>query len=308
MIHRLSFVAPPETLTLDAEREGAIRFRVRAAEDAEVDLRVEIEQDTVGTPTSRDWPDVRVFADGKPVSWSRRASWTWVGAPDSGRALRIEKSTKPTKVPDDRELGIAVKVEAPEGFSGRIRLLLGDGPRGWTASPWVDHVPAARDRIKRLLPGSYQAAVEQRPQGAVAALIEATHGMLAPVDRRIRALPETLSANGAPDDFVPLLAGWLATGATSRDALPPNREWLRRATEIAQSRGTARGLVLTLEVATGVQGFTVDEGVDDFHLTVSAPLHLRGLEGALRSLIDRQRPAHMTYSLEFAAPPPPPSP
>ena len=306
MIERLRFLSVPEVLSLDGEHSGTVRLQVQAAEDAEVSLRLEVEMETPGAPAPADWPRVEITAGGEVVPQARGVKWSWVGPPGSGRALRVARSTRRVSLTGGTEHELSLSVRARSDFSGRIRLLLDDGPRGWTASPWVARDPAALTRLRRLLPGAYQAAVEQSPQGALAALLEVTHGLLAPVDRRIRAIPELLSADRAPAEFVPLLAAWLATGASDRDALPPNREWVRQAARIAQSRGTAEGLLLTLRVATGVQEFALTEDPGQFHLRVLAPVHLRGLEGALRSLIERQRPAHMTYSLEYVTPAPNP--
>jgi hypothetical protein len=71
-------------------------------------------------------------------------------------------------------------------------------------------------------------------------------------------------------------------------------------------RGTGRGLVEFLRAATGATGFEVDEAVPgpsgeirQCHILVRAPAATQGHEEMIRSIVEREKPAHVTWELAF---------
>ena len=114
-----------------------------------------------------------------------------------------------------------------------------------------------------------------------------------------------------PDRFVPFLAAWLDLGRVLpvTTGLSPLRELVAEAAAIAQTKGTARGLMLFLETAVGVSGFVIHEEVLDpdgrprpFHVRIVAPAAALPHRALVERIIESEKPAHVTYDLEFAAP------
>jgi hypothetical protein len=83
---------------------------------------------------------------------------------------------------------------------------------------------------------------------------------------------------------------------------------IARAAYLSQWRGTRKGLIAFLETATGASGFELDERVNDaagqpraFHMRVRAPHALEVHRALIERIIESERPAYVTYELEFAA-------
>jgi hypothetical protein len=84
------------------------------------------------------------------------------------------------------------------------------------------------------------------------------------------------------------------------------RELIARATDLSQQRGTARGLILFLQIATGVADFSIDENVLDsdkiklpFHMHVIAPIEAKPFDRLIHRVIDSERPAFVTYKVVY---------
>lgn len=179
-----------------------------------------------------------------------------------------------------------------------------------------------RPAIESLLPGVVQSAL--RDGGPMRALLEVMEALHEPSEEVLSSLDERFDPRRAPDAFVPFLARWVdldhlfEEGAEASGRLPeaielgPLRELVALATHLSRWRGTRRGLVLFLETATGERGFEVDERVrgDDgtvrpFHLRVTAPAGTHGRRALLEKIIEREKPAYVTYELRFGDEAPP---
>jgi hypothetical protein len=145
-----------------------------------------------------------------------------------------------------------------------------------------------------------------------------------PSEEILGEVETTFMAYRAPQRFVPYLARWvdldrffLASSnecPESNEAVPRRsiglgnlRELIAAAAYLSQWRGTSRGLVLFLETATGVQGFEIDEQVPaadglprPFHLLVRAPGGTETHRALIERIIEQEKPAYVTYELEFA--------
>jgi len=173
-------------------------------------------------------------------------------------------------------------------------------------------------QIKRLLPDVFQrTATPGSPLLAILDAMEAMHD-----------LPESILANldlifdprRAPDRFVSYLAGWVDLGVILEDArggalsttpslstgLGRLRELTASAARLSEWRGTRKGLQLFLETATGMNGFEIDEQVNGldgkpkpFHLRVKAPKVLVPHRPLIEKIIEFEKPAYVTYELEF---------
>ena len=173
--------------------------------------------------------------------------------------------------------------------------------------------------IRHLLPGVFQRTL--RPETPLSALLGVMEALHAPSEAALADFPRVLDPRRTPDAFVPMLAAWLdldrlferpGRGADpSLARLMPSglgrlRELTAIASELSKWRGTRRGLLLFLETATGLKGFEVDEQVpgDDglprpFHLRLHVPAGGERYRLLIRRIVESEKPAYVTYELQF---------
>lgn len=145
-------------------------------------------------------------------------------------------------------------------------------------------------------------------------LLAALDTVVAPVHVTLDNLWAYLDPQLAPADFVDWLGGWVAADAAI-DAPAARREAVRRAVELHRVRGTGQGLAEQVRMAFGVTAEVVDSGGTTWSLTPGAELpgspepsmtvrvHPTGGNpvpaARLRELIEANRPAHVTYTVEI---------
>ncbi len=175
-----------------------------------------------------------------------------------------------------------------------------------------------REEIERLLPEIFRRT--DRPGGPLRALLEVMEELHEPDERVLGELDRHFDPNRCPDDRVPFLAGWVDLGwllcepgepdAPTARPFPAGNARLRqlvvKASELSRWRGTNRGLLLFLSVATGMDGFSIEERpLDDqgqprpFHIKVTAPEAAQPHRLLLERIIEHERPIFVTYDLEF---------
>jgi phage tail-like protein len=181
------------------------------------------------------------------------------------------------------------------------------------------------DQIVRLLPEIYQQA-RLRDRAAAAdgegslldALLDVMTAHHAPVEAALADLDASFDPRRAAEPFVKLLASWMslapylsvqrlgedgtaASGGSGRGLSgTPLRELTARAAELARLRGTADGLRIFLEVATGLDGFVISERPGGFSATVTAPAAARPLDGLISLIVAREKPAFTTVEVAYA--------
>lgn len=171
-------------------------------------------------------------------------------------------------------------------------------------------------RIKRLLPAVYQATADEgTPLAALLAVMEDLHG---PAEATMAQIESYFDPYRTPDAFVPYLASWVdlervldsPRGGSRVPSFPAGlgrlRELTASAVTLSQWRGTRKGLLLFLETATGVEGFTIDEEVrgDDgkivpFHIRVVGPAAASDYKSLVQRIIELEKPAYVSYELTF---------
>lgn len=163
--------------------------------------------------------------------------------------------------------------------------------------------------IQRLLPGIFQRALE--PNSPLEALLDVMEALHAPSESVLAGLDALFNPYRAPDAFVPLLAKWVDLDLPVTTGLGRMRELVASGAELSRWRGTARGLRLFLQTATGVRDFVIDERVPGpdgrprpFHFQVSAPASLEPHGVLLERIIEREKPAYVTHELRFVQPTP----
>jgi phage tail-like protein len=175
--------------------------------------------------------------------------------------------------------------------------------------------------IANLLPRLFQESLG--PNTPLSALLQVMEHLHEPSETILAKLDSYFDPYRTPDAFVPFLANWvdLQTLFDQRPGLgntemstPLSLGRMREliASRVAQVRwqGTRQGLVLFLEIATGVTGFEVNEQILNeagepmpFHVRVIAPETLRPQAALLERMIELEKPAHVTYDLVFQSSP-----
>ena len=161
-----------------------------------------------------------------------------------------------------------------------------------------------REEIERLLPGVFQATLEDGGLLATAVrLMEALHER---PEAQLASLEACFNPYRAPAAFVSLLARWVNLDVPVTTGLGRLRELVAEAARLSRLRGTAQGLLRFLEVATGLSGFRIDEHVPDaagrprpFHIRVTAPAAAAAHRPMLEHIIEQERPVYVTYELIF---------
>ena len=177
-----------------------------------------------------------------------------------------------------------------------------------------------QSEIAQLLPGIFQQTI--RPGNPLNSLLGVMEGLFAIPEETLSHLEDFFNPYRAPDRFVPFLADWVDLEwllvqtpgervLTGVQPLPSGlgrlRELIAASAYLAQMRGTARGLVLFLETATGVPGFKIDENAScedgsprPFHICVHAPPASQEYGPLIVRIIEFEKPAYVTYTLTFS--------
>ena len=172
-----------------------------------------------------------------------------------------------------------------------------------------------RDDIETLLPNNYRRAV--LPGTPLSAQLDVMEALQAPSEEVLAGLDVYFNPRRTPDRFVPYIARWVDLGPLldrlidllGAGEFPSGtghlRELVAAAAALSKWRGTRRGLITFLEIATGTSGFQVDEqpGGRPFHFLVTAPGGTEALRPLMESLIELEKPAYTTYELRFAGSP-----
>ena len=174
-----------------------------------------------------------------------------------------------------------------------------------------------RDQIERLLPHVVRRAI--RPRTPLDAILASIEGFLGPDVAVLDRIGTYFNSYTAPAGFVPYLAGWVdlawlgspAEGAATRtpgDTPEPGRmrELISAASALSKWRGTQAGLIRFIETATGARPVTIEDPVREaagqlvpFHFRVRLPPSLRPREAMVRRIVESEKPAHVTYEVEF---------
>jgi len=170
------------------------------------------------------------------------------------------------------------------------------------------------EQIRNLLPAVYRRT--WRPGSPLDALLASMAALLGPAEQAIQDFPRYLDPRLTPDQFVPLLARWvdlthlfearLRGRDVSVHGLMPTglgrlRELIANAAYLSRWRGTSHGLTTYLQIATGLDGFEVDENFDRdsrprrFHICVRGPAEAEPHRALIEEIIRSEKPAHLTF-------------
>lgn len=166
--------------------------------------------------------------------------------------------------------------------------------------------------IERLLPAAFQRAATTG--SVLSALLDVMEAMHAPDEAVLATVDDLFAAYRTRDQLLPYLARWLAldhlipqagAGAAARLPMPMGRlrNLVAEGAALAQLRGTPEGLRRTLEIATGVTGFAIEEPVHrPYHFVVRVPPAAADQIALIRRIVDTEKPAATTAEVPDPVP------
>jgi phage tail-like protein len=178
---------------------------------------------------------------------------------------------------------------------------------------------SARGSMVRSLPAVYHDAPPDGPAPLVERWVGALEQVLDPVVALLDNLPAHLDPELAPDALVEAMCAWIGMPELETVPVAAKRRLLAHSAEIADTRGTRRGVELVLGLAFPDETFTVEHsgvvstGADPRATVPAAAASVtvasaRPLEPdarqALLELLEDQRPATASLTLTTGGPSP----
>lgn len=174
-----------------------------------------------------------------------------------------------------------------------------------------------QSEIKQLLPDIFRRTI--RPGGPLHALLAVMEGLQGPSEEILDELERYFDPYRTPDRFVPYLAAWVdldrllpeSVGDADEPSHFPGglgrlRELIAAAAFLSKWRGTRKGLLAFLGIATGGEDFAIRENVTgageqrSFHLAIQAPQKAEPYRELIERIVQMEKPAYVTYELRFA--------
>jgi phage tail-like protein len=172
-----------------------------------------------------------------------------------------------------------------------------------------------KSEIEPLLPGIFRRTLDRQgapnPLDAFLDIMEVLHE---PSEDVLAQINLFFNPYRAPDRFAVYLAGWVDfdrlwiddPGAFTAQNLPPYpvgvgrlRELTASAAYLSKWQGTMKGLLMFLEIATGITGFDVNELTGEaFHIHITAPKEAEAYLELIDRIIQAEKPAYVTYKLD----------
>jgi phage tail-like protein len=166
--------------------------------------------------------------------------------------------------------------------------------------------------IRALLPDVVQQTIQ--PGTPLEAILTTMAAFLEPLEEILITLDAVYDVERAPEEFVPFLARcvtleWLEESGIETTNL---RRLIANIHELAMLRGTTTGLCRFLEIATGIDGFHIQETVKktqkntkpttpqmrSFHITVLYPPEAAVQSNLIRLIVEHEKPAYLTFELK----------
>jgi len=170
-----------------------------------------------------------------------------------------------------------------------------------------------RNEIAQLFPAVFQRTLSDG--NPLTGLLEVMEALQAPDEAVLERLDAIFDPRRTTDEFVPFLAYWadltrLFDGssnptATIASGIGRLRELIASAAYLSQWRGTKKGLLRFLRIATGFVDFDIQENVDlngqprPFHVSIHAPKESAQYSDLIGRIVELEKPAYVTYELSF---------
>lgn len=177
-----------------------------------------------------------------------------------------------------------------------------------------------RNEIAQLFPAVFQRTLSDG--NSLTGLLEVMEALQAPDEAVLERLDAIFDPRRTTDEFVPYLAYWADLTrlfdetlnlkdqfAFSRSSIASGpgrlRELIASAAYLSQWRGTKKGLLRFLRIATGFVDFDIQENVDlngqprPFHVSIYAPKESAQYSNLIERIVKLEKPAYVTYQLSF---------
>ncbi|MGR9115877.1 MAG: phage tail protein [Gammaproteobacteria bacterium] len=180
-----------------------------------------------------------------------------------------------------------------------------------------------RNSIEPLLPDVFRRTLA--PETPLSALLDVMAALQAPAEMQLDQVEATFNPYRTPDRFVEFLAIWVdldrlwaahsnlyVSGPGSAGPGPQNRidsgrlrELIAHASYLSQWRGTVKGMLLFLKVATGFQAFEIVEGrtrenvQKPFHFIVRVPEAAKSKLMLIKTIIEQEKPVYTTFEIDY---------
>ena len=178
-----------------------------------------------------------------------------------------------------------------------------------------------RNSIESLLPDVFRRTLG--PGTPTSALLDAMTAIQTPVEELLDRVDATFNPYRTPDRFVEFLATWVdldrlwtvhanpyvsgGTEAAQNNRIDGGRlrELIAHASFLSQWRGTVKGMLLFLKVATGFQGFELIEGrtrdnsPKPFHFIVRVPEAAKPKLTLIKAIIEQEKPVYTTFEIDY---------
>jgi phage tail-like protein len=137
-----------------------------------------------------------------------------------------------------------------------------------------------------------------------------------PAEQILMQIHSNINPYNTPDTFLPFLACWVdldrffpafqQAGEVTGFESGRLRELILASAQLSKLRGTKSGLKQFLEIATGQQGFVIEENLRlpnnetlPFHIQVNAPATAMKHQALIERIIEQEKPAYVTHTLQF---------
>ena len=178
-----------------------------------------------------------------------------------------------------------------------------------------------RNHIESLLPDVFRRTLVAGSPAL--AILDVMAGMQAPAEELLDRVESVFDPYRTPDRFTEFLATWVdldrlwtapsnpygssdtASRRNNRIESGRLRELIVHASFLSQWRGTAKGMLLFLKVATGLQGFDIIEGETcdgtqkPFHFLVRVPEAGKPKLTLIKTIIEQEKPVYTTFEIDY---------
>ncbi|WP_020587967.1 phage tail protein [Desulfobacter curvatus] len=169
-----------------------------------------------------------------------------------------------------------------------------------------------KHKIIPLLPGIFQQSA--KPGNPLFAFLSVMEVMHADSQTILKNLDSFFDPVRTDENFIRFLLKWVdmdwliddedASGKMiKKDNL---RLLIANAWYLSKWRGTAKGLIMFLETATGVKGFLINENAKDekgmplpFHIIINVPENAVPMLHIIERIIEKEKPAYVTHETKI---------
>jgi len=176
-----------------------------------------------------------------------------------------------------------------------------------------------KEKISSLLPEIFQITEKlcdsEKKKSPLTAFLSVMESMHIDSEDILANLDKYFDPSRTKNQFIPFLLKWvdldwiLNNESEKKDNFSlikteNLRQLVSNAWYLSKWRGSAKGLIMFLETATGVQGFKIDENVYNsnlkeisFHIKVLVPEKAKKLIHIIELIIEKEKPAYVTSEI-----------